>query len=249
MGQGEEPDAADLHRSATRDAYDELARVWSETTDDGPWNGWLERPALRSAVPLPLKGAAVLDAGCGSGAQCEWLAEHGATVTGIDLSPEMIAQARQRLGDRAQLSVADLAQPLDIEPGSLDGITCSLALHYLQDWSVPLGSFARALRPLGWAVISLDHPFSAPLESQRLGYFDQELVSDTWTKADVTVTQQFWRRPLGDVVEAFTAAGFWLDRVVETRPTPEAVDRFPQLRELVDTPSFIVYRLRRAPTG
>ena len=34
------------------------------TTDDGPFNGLLERPALRSLVPASLAGAVVLDAGC-----------------------------------------------------------------------------------------------------------------------------------------------------------------------------------------
>jgi hypothetical protein len=44
----------------------------TQTTDEGPFNGLLERPALRSLVPRPLHGASVLDAGCGSGAQREW---------------------------------------------------------------------------------------------------------------------------------------------------------------------------------
>jgi hypothetical protein len=33
------------HTSRTREAYDQLAAVWSATTDDGPHNGFLERPA------------------------------------------------------------------------------------------------------------------------------------------------------------------------------------------------------------
>ena len=247
MDQEREPSALEPQRIATREAYDRLARVWSATTDDGPWNGWLERPALRSAIPRPLRGATILDAGCGSGAQCEWLADQGAHVIGLDLSPEMIAQAQQRCGDRVRFMVADLGQPLELEPGSLDGVTCSLALHYLEDWSVPLASFAQALRPTGWAVISLDHPFAPPLPSQRAGYFDHELLSDTWTKADVTVTQQFWRRPLGSVIDAFTTAGFQIDHVVEARPTEVAIARFPKLRTVRDTPTFIVYRLRRQP--
>lgn len=249
MTPSDHPEAPDLHRIATREAYDRLAGVWSATTDDGPWNGWLERPALRSAVPLPLRGAAVLDAGCGSGAQCEWLADQGADVTGVDLSAQMVEQARRRCGDRVRLQVADLAEPLDLEPGSLDGVTCSLALHYLEDWSVPLASFAAALRPAGWAVISLDHPFAPRMRNQRGGYFEKELVGDTWTKADVTVTQEFWRRPLGSVVKTFAAAGFWIDLVVEARPTPEAIARFPELETVADVPSFIVYRLRPAPAG
>ena len=34
---------------------------------------------------------------------------------------------------------------------------------------------------------------------------DTELVSDTWTKADVVVTQWYWRRPLSAVMDALAA--------------------------------------------
>jgi SAM-dependent methyltransferase len=232
------------HTRQTRDAYDRLAPVWSQTTDEGPFNGFLERPALRSLVPSGLTGAAVLDAGCGSGAQARWLLDQGADVTGIDLSPRMIEEARRRCGDQGRFLVADLAEPLPLEPGSLDGITCSLALHYLRDWSVALGSFASALRPAGWAVISLDHPFGKPLPTQRGGYFDTELVSDTWRKGDVEVSQQFWRRPLSVTLDAFAAAGFAVDRVAEPQPSAEALQRFPdELSGLAGEPVFIVYRL------
>jgi SAM-dependent methyltransferase len=140
--------------------------------------------------------------------------------------------------------VADLAEAIPLDPQSVDGITCSLALHYLEDWLVPLRSFASLLRPGGWVVISLDHPFGPPLPSQRGGYFETEMVSDTWAKGDVEVTQHFWRRPLASVINAFADAGFLLDRVLETRPDQDAIHRFPQeLAKAQDAPSFIVYRL------
>jgi SAM-dependent methyltransferase len=232
------------HRAQTREAYERLAGVWSETTDDGPYNGGLERPALRSVVPQPLTGRTVLDAGCGSGAQCAWLLEQGAEPIGIDLSPRMVDEAADRCGGRGRFLVADLAEPLPLEPRSLDGITCSLALHYLKDWTTPLQSFATALRPGGWAVISLDHPFGQPLPDQQEGYFDIQLVSDTWRKADVQVTQRFWRRPLAAATDAFADAGFMFDRIVEARPSPEALRRWPaELAAAADAPSFMVYRL------
>ena len=232
------------HTDRTREAYDRLASVWSATTDDGPFNGLLERPALRSLIPGRLDGAAVLDAGCGSGAQADWLLGQGASVVGIDLSPRMIEEARLRC-PAAQFFVANLARPLPLEPASLDGITCSLALHYVADWSVPLRSFASALRPGGWAVISLDHPFGPPLPGQRGGYFDTELVSDTWRKADVEVSQQFWRRPLAATFDAFASAGFVVERIAEPQPSPEALELFPdELTAVVGVPCFIVYRLR-----
>ena len=235
------------HRLRTREAYDRLAGVWAETTDDGPWNGHLERPALRSLVPPCLRGATILDAGCGSGAQAEWLLAQGASVIGLDLSGAMVTQAKHRCSDsdRGSFFVADLASPLPLVPDSVDGVTCSLVLHYLRDWSVALESFARILRPDGWVVLSLDHPFAAPLASQHGRYFDTELVSDTWQKADIRVTQHFWRRPLSATVNAFADAGFAVDRVVEARPSRAAIERFPEeLTELDAVPTFIVYRLR-----
>ena len=48
-------DPAD-HKSETRDAYDRLAAVWAESTDEGPFNGLLERPAMRELIPQPLAG-------------------------------------------------------------------------------------------------------------------------------------------------------------------------------------------------
>jgi SAM-dependent methyltransferase len=232
------------HTGRTRDAYDQLAAVWSATTDEGPFNGFLERPALRSLVPSGLTGAAVLDAGCGSGAQARWLLDQGADVVGIDVSPRMIEEAERRCGSMGRFFVADLAEPLPLEPRSLDGITCSLALHYLRDWDAALRSFASALRPGGWAVISLDHPFGPPLPAQRGGYFDTELVTDTWRKGDIEVSQQFWRRPLAATLDAFADAGFAVDRVAEPQPSDEALRRFPkELAGLAGVPVFIVYRL------
>ena len=236
------------HLLGTREVYDRLAAVWSETTDDGPWNGHLERPALRSLVPPDLMGMTVLDAGCGSGAQAEWLLDQGANVIGVDLSAAMIQQTERRCAGRGKFFVADLSTPLPLEPRSVDGVTCSLALHYLQDWSSALGSFARALRPGGWAVLSLDHPFAPPLVTQQGGYFDTELVSDTWQKGHVQVTQHFWRRPPSATVDAFADAGFVVERIAEPQPSAEALARFPEeLGEVVGVPNFIVYRLRLPP--
>lgn len=232
------------HTRLTREAYDRLAPVWSATTDDGPWNGHLERPAFRSLIPVDISGATVLDAGCGAGAQADWLLERGAEVIGVDLSPAMVEESTRRCGSRGRFFVWDLTEPLPLEANSVDGITCSLTLHYLNDWTVPLRSFADTLRPGGWVVLSLPHPFGYPAGKPG-GYFDTKLVSDNWTHADVTVTQHFWLRPMAPTISAFTDASFVVDRVAEPQPSAEALQRFPQLGQVVGVPWFIVFRLRR----
>lgn len=245
------PHDAAAHKAATLAAFERLAPVWSSATDDGLFNAVLERRALRRLVPRPLAGRTVLDAGCGAGcgagAQCEWLLDQGAEVIGIDLSPAMVAAATTRCRGRGRFQAADLSAPLGLEPRSVDGITSSLVLHYLEDWSVPLASFGRVLRPGGWVVLSLDHPMGPPLASQHGTYFDTELVSDTWEKAGVEVTQHFWRRPLCVVVDAFAAAGFVVERVAEPQVDDEAISRFgDEAAQLVGRPTFVMYRLRRA---
>jgi SAM-dependent methyltransferase len=73
------------------------------------------------------RGASVVDLGCGTGVAGVRLAEHGFTaVDGVDISPDMLAVARER-GVYRRLLVADLNVP-----GSVDG-------HY--DASVSAGTF------------------------------------------------------------------------------------------------------------
>ncbi len=238
------PSQAD-HTRHTREVYDRLAPVWSKVSDDGPFNEWLERPALRSLIPVPVSDLTILDAGCGSGAQAQWLLDNGAEVIGFDLSSAMIEQAERRCSGRGRFFAADLAEPLPLGPHSVDGITCSLVLHYLEDWTVPLQSFAEVLRPGGWVVLSLEHPFGPRLPSQEGGYFETELVSDAWTKADIVVTQWYWRRPLSAVMNALADQEFVIERIVEAQPSAEALERFPHdLAQVVGVPWFIVYRLR-----
>ena len=62
------------------------------------------------------------------------------------------------------------------------------------------------------------------------------------------MSQQFWRRPLGEVVGAFADAGFTVDRIAEAQPSAEALRRYPdELAEVAGVPNFIVYRLLLRP--
>lgn len=75
---------------------------------------WSQQLALEPWLALA-PGARVLDVGCGIGRWSSLLATRGARVTGMDLSPTMIAEARRRaadvgVGDRCEFLVQDLAQ-------------------------------------------------------------------------------------------------------------------------------------------
>jgi SAM-dependent methyltransferase len=234
--------------SHVRDAYDALAPVWADTTDDNLWNEVLDRRPIRSLLPAELEGLTVLDVGVATGTMARWLLDRGAEVTGVDLSRPMVETAQRRCAGRGRFFVADLAQPLELQDAIFDGVVASLVLHYLRDWSVALASLARVLRPGGWLVASLDHPDSPFSVDQRSSYFTTELLTDRWTKGAVTVEVSWWRRPLSAVVDDFADAGFVLDRLLEPRPSEEDRARFPEdAAGLGDVPLRAVYRWRKPP--
>ena len=75
---------------------------------------WCQRLALEPWLRTA-PGARVLDVGCGVGRWSSLLAARGARVTGMDLSPTMIAEAQRRaaskgVADRCRFLVQDLAQ-------------------------------------------------------------------------------------------------------------------------------------------
>jgi len=110
----------------------------------------------------PLRGARVLDVGCGGGLLSEAMAREGATVLGLDLSPELIDIAKlHRLESKqagAQLDLDYRVQPVealaDAEPGTFDAITCMEMLEHVPDPASILEACARLLKPGGWLFVS-----------------------------------------------------------------------------------------------
>jgi trans-aconitate 2-methyltransferase len=102
---------------------------------------------------LPLGGdETVIDAGCGSGRVTEVLLARVARgrVIGVDASASMIEAARTRLGDRAELHVADLAA-FDLGVRA-DAILSTATFHWIADHDALFGRLRAHLRPGGLLV-------------------------------------------------------------------------------------------------
>lgn len=102
----------------------------------------LGRPVLELLAPRP--GERILDLGCGDGALTVELVAAGATVVGIDSSPEMIASAREKGLDA---HVADAAA-LDVD-GGFDAVFTNAVLHWVKDADGVIAGVRRALKPGG----------------------------------------------------------------------------------------------------
>lgn len=89
---------------------------------------------LAAADPRP--GFRVVDLGCGTGQLSLPLAERGARVLAVDVSPEMIRRLERNASDRSLPSIAGLAAPIEnlsLPAGSVDLVVTSYALHHLRD--------------------------------------------------------------------------------------------------------------------
>lgn len=93
----------------------------------------------------------VLDVACGTGDMIVSLAEQGCTVTGVDISEEMLEVARLKLkGER--LIVAD-AEHLPFEDNTFDAVTCAFGVRNFVHMKQGLNEMLRVLKPGGTMVI------------------------------------------------------------------------------------------------
>jgi demethylmenaquinone methyltransferase / 2-methoxy-6-polyprenyl-1,4-benzoquinol methylase len=97
---------------------------------------------------LPHDGGEVLDVATGTGLVAKALLERGFPVTGVDQSPEMLALARERFGDRVELVEAS-ADELPFADRSFDHLTFTYLLRYVDDPAATLRELARVVQPGG----------------------------------------------------------------------------------------------------
>jgi demethylmenaquinone methyltransferase/2-methoxy-6-polyprenyl-1,4-benzoquinol methylase len=97
---------------------------------------------------LPRDGGQVLDVATGTGLVAQALLARGFRVTGLDQSPEMLAFARERFGDRVEL-VEGSADELPFDDASFDHLTFTYLLRYVDDPAATLAELARVVRPGG----------------------------------------------------------------------------------------------------
>lgn len=164
----------------------------------------------------------VLDAGCGAGAVTEELARRlpEGRVIAVDASPAMVRAAAARLGDRADVRLADLAELELDEP--VDAVLSTATLHWVADHDALFLRLRRALRPGGRLVaqcggagniadvravvaeVAAREPYA-----RALGGFDP------WTFAGARATERRLR------AAGFSRAHAWLQpRDVETAGEP-----------------------------
>ncbi len=168
---------------------------------DRRWARYSAATLSKAVDAIPSDGqASLLDVACGTGLLAEMLRrEHPQlAVTGVDISPQMLERARQRVPPTPSNRIAwrqGHAEYLPVENQQFDILTCTNAFHLVQDTPRALESFRTALKPGGTLIIvdwCRDFPFMRVREA-ALHLLDR---------------QRRQIRTLDELVNAIEAAGF-----------------------------------------
>ena len=137
-------------------------RFWDENGEFAPLHRLNPVRLAFIAARSSLRGARVLDVGCGGGLLAESLARVGAQVTAIDLAPSMIEVAKLHALEAGlqidyKLAAADTLQDDPAADAGFDVITCMEMLEHVPQPAATVATLAQLLRPGGVLFVSTIH--------------------------------------------------------------------------------------------
>jgi ubiquinone/menaquinone biosynthesis C-methylase UbiE len=199
--------------AATRTSYDAVAAAYADQLSDELRRKPLDRALLTAFAEqvlavTPAGRARVWDVGCGPGHVTAFLAGLGLDAAGIDLSGQMVTQARARHPD-LRFSTGSMTA-LPAPDGSWDGLVCFYALiHMVEDADVrtALAEFRRVLASRGLLLLAV-HAGEEVRHSQE------------WFGAQVDVSFRFFDP--GWLSAELERAGFTVEALTRRQPYPDA---------------------------
>jgi len=137
---------------------DKWSRLYDDRTDPvGSYNFVVRQMRVEElSHPCVGPGVQVLDVGCGTGVSAPYYIAKGCTYQGIDISPQMVEQARQREpNERASFAVGDIERGLTLADGRFDLVIALGLLEYLDELDRTAAELVRVLRPGGTLIVSV----------------------------------------------------------------------------------------------
>ena len=199
--------------------YDLLAEILS-FGQNGQWRSAMTRRVTGNVPP----DSVILDVASGTAGVALQLAERtGARVIGVDLTEQMLRQGQRRVAaagmrDRITLA-AGRAEQLPFPDASVDALTFTYLLRYVEDPQATLAELARVLKP-GGVMASLEFcvPTSALWHPAWLAYTRMVLPAGglllggrEWFRVGrflgPNISGHYRRYPVGWTVSAWEKAG------------------------------------------
>lgn len=230
------------------EGYSQFPRSRDGLAAAGEW------PSLQRMLP-PVAGLDVLDLGCGLGYHCRWAVANGAkSVTGVDLSEKMLAEAAARgAGLPIRYERADL-ETYSPATDTYDLVFSSLAVHYLADFDGFVGRVRDALKPGGHFVFSMEHPvFAARSKPDLIRDANGHLlgVVDDYLREGERVTDWIadgvvkYHRLISTTINALQRNGLMLDLIDEWAATDADIAAHPEWAEERWQPMFLLFATSR----
>lgn len=201
-----------------------------------------EERAMLGLMPAALHGQAVLDVGCGSGRYMLHALRRGAArVTGVDLSPHMLARAGTELAalhaDAPVALVQGSLAALPLPDAQADLTVCGLVVGHLDDLRQSLAELRRATRPGGTLLCSDVHPIGHALGWRR-----------DFKSGGLSYAVRHTRHLYSHWHAACAGLGLRIEQVLEPMLDPADVPADAHFdRMALEVPVALVFQLRRAP--
>ena len=239
-------------------SYDDIAQWYDQFLRERPVYTEVILPNLLALVG-EVEGEVICDLACGQGWVARELARRGAKVTGLDLSPNLLALAR-RYEEQDPLGIGyiqgDAQRAEQLDDQQFSGCVCVMALINIPDLHATFQSVRRILKPGGWFVFAITHPCfetphaqwvdlpdpEHPLGKIVTGYFDERLWSSS-NSHGVRSRVGDEHRMLSTYLNTLSAAGFVLDRAVEPVPSARQAEHAPGSQEI---PTLLLIRAHLA---
>jgi len=141
---------------SVRESYN----IWAKSYDqvDNPTRD-LDKKATEETL-RKLDFTHVLELGCGTGKNSQWLGQNAERVISIDFSEEMLKIARKKVKIKhLTFFQHDLNEMWPIQPEYMDLITCNLTLEHINDLNFIFQQAYNILKPGGHFFICELHPF------------------------------------------------------------------------------------------
>lgn len=102
----------------------------------------------------------ILELGCGTGKNTQFLLEVGESIIAFDFSKEMLEKAKQKISsEKVTFKEQDLSHDWGLEANSFDLICCSLVLEHLEEINSIFEKSTNVLKANGKFYVSELHPF------------------------------------------------------------------------------------------
>jgi len=186
--------------------YDQLAARYEASYGD-EWSQQYRARFVHGPMTsgMPLEGASILEAMCGSGQLAEYVVARGGEVTGIDVAPAEIELFRRRLPRCTAIvgSILDTGLPGE----TFDAVMVVGALHHVHPYvEQAVDEIHRLLRPGGFFCFLEPHLGSLPNAFRRLWYRFDPLFEENEAAIDLDRLMDLNRHRFDFVTTSYTGA-------------------------------------------